>query len=145
SAAYSSSMKWPPSNRRSRASGRSRCQVKVRPALRTNSPEGVLGFLRGGGGISTLPRYIVSEDLRSGRLKQLLPQWRLPGGGIYLTWPGGRDAPAKVRAFVDFLRERAGPAQAAFAASLPKTRRSPSADTTTVSPAPNSPARIFCA
>jgi DNA-binding transcriptional LysR family regulator len=100
-------MKWPPSNRRSRASGRSRRQVKVRPALRTNSPEGVLGFLRGGGGISTLPRYIVSEDLRSGRLKQLLPQWRLPGGGIYLTWPGGRDAPAKVRAFVDFLRERA--------------------------------------
>lgn len=55
----------------------------------------------------TLLRYIVSEDLRSGRLKQLLPQWRLPGGGIYLTWPGGRDAPAKVRAFVDFLRERA--------------------------------------
>lgn len=34
--------------------------------------------------------------------------WRFTsGGGIYLTWPGGRDAPAKVRAFVDFLRERA--------------------------------------
>src|SRR5690606_14741252 len=76
-------------------------------------------------------------------LPDLAGRPRRPGQGA-----GLRRLPARARPPRSALagprlsgRERAGPAQAAFAASLPKTRWPPSADTTTVSPAPNSPAR----
>ncbi|CAB3675940.1 MULTISPECIES: LysR family transcriptional regulator [Achromobacter] len=59
-----------------------------------------------GAGLSVLPDYLVADDLASGRLIEVLPQWSLPGGGIHAVFPSTRFRPAKVRAFVDLLRER---------------------------------------
>jgi len=59
-----------------------------------------------GAGLSVLPDYLVADDLASGRLIEVLPQWSLPGGGIHAVFSSTRFRPAKVRAFVDLLRER---------------------------------------
>lgn len=59
-----------------------------------------------GAGLSVLPDYAVADDLAAGRLIQVLPQWRLPSGGIHAVFPAARFRPAKVRAFVDLLAER---------------------------------------
>ncbi|MDP9043790.1 MAG: LysR family transcriptional regulator [Pseudomonadota bacterium] len=59
-----------------------------------------------GAGLSVLPDYAVADDLVAGRLIQVLPQWRLPSGGIHAVFPAARFRPAKVRAFVDLLAER---------------------------------------
>jgi DNA-binding transcriptional LysR family regulator len=36
----------------------------------------------------------------------VLPQWRLPSGGIHAVFPAARHRPAKVRAFVELLAQR---------------------------------------
>jgi DNA-binding transcriptional LysR family regulator len=59
-----------------------------------------------GAGLSVLPDYAIAGDLASGRLVQVLPQWRLPSGGIHAVFPSARFRPAKVRAFVDLLATR---------------------------------------
>jgi DNA-binding transcriptional LysR family regulator len=59
-----------------------------------------------GAGLSVLPDYAVADDLATGRLIHVLPQWRLPSGGIHAVFPAARFRPAKVRAFVDLLTER---------------------------------------
>jgi Transcriptional regulator len=58
-----------------------------------------------GAGLSVLPDYVIADDLASGRLIQVLPQWALPSGGIHAVFPAARFRPAKVRAFVDLLVE----------------------------------------
>jgi len=90
-----------------RFSGRGGRQVTVRmrPGLRANSPAGVLGLLRGGAGISVLTDFAASTDLRDGTLRQLLPDWSLPSGGIHLVYPATRQPAGKVRHFIDFFRD----------------------------------------
>jgi len=64
-----------------------------------------------GAGLGVMPDFTVADDLAAGRLIQILPQWRLPAGGIHAVFPAAQFRPAKVRAFVDLLalreRERA--------------------------------------
>jgi DNA-binding transcriptional LysR family regulator len=59
-----------------------------------------------GAGLSVLPDFAVADALAAGRLIQVLPQWRLPAGGIHAVFPAARFRPAKVRAFVDLLAEK---------------------------------------
>ena len=59
-----------------------------------------------GMGLSVLPDYAVADDLAAGRLIHVLPQWRLPSGGIHAVFPAARFRPAKVKAFVDLLAAR---------------------------------------
>jgi DNA-binding transcriptional LysR family regulator len=54
-------------------------------------------------GLAVFPDYVIANDLKSGRLIQVLPQWSLPAGGIHAVFPSARFRPAKVRAFVDLL------------------------------------------
>ncbi|MDL2354091.1 MAG: LysR family transcriptional regulator [Pseudomonadota bacterium] len=59
-----------------------------------------------GAGLSVLPDFAIADELAAGRLIAVLPQWRLPSGGIHAVFPTARFRPAKVRAFVDLLADR---------------------------------------
>jgi DNA-binding transcriptional LysR family regulator len=61
-----------------------------------------------GGGIILCPTFIVGEDLRSGRLVRLLPDYPPPEQALHALYPPGRHLSAKVRSFVDFLVARFG-------------------------------------
>jgi DNA-binding transcriptional LysR family regulator len=50
-----------------------------------------------------LPDFLIRDDLKAGRLIQLLPDWQLPTGGIYIVYPAARFRPAKVTTFVAML------------------------------------------
>ena len=56
--------------------------------------------------ISLEPDIIVGDELRSGRLVELLPAYRPTALPIYAVYPSRRHLSAKVRAFVDFIAER---------------------------------------
>ncbi|MEM8512510.1 DNA-binding transcriptional LysR family regulator [Massilia sp. MP_M2] len=56
-----------------------------------------------GVGLSVLPDFAIADDLATGRLIHVLPQWQLPVGGIHVVFPSARFRPVKVRAFVDVL------------------------------------------
>jgi DNA-binding transcriptional LysR family regulator len=62
-----------------------------------------------GMGLCFLPRFIIEDELRSGRLETVLSEWGAPPLTLSALWPSRRFVPAKVRAFVDFLAERLGP------------------------------------
>jgi DNA-binding transcriptional LysR family regulator len=61
-------------------------------------------------GIALLPAYSVVDDLRSGRLAQVLAGWRSPEIGVYAMLPSSRFVDAKTRAWIDLLKERLPPA-----------------------------------
>ncbi|WP_246804257.1 LysR substrate-binding domain-containing protein, partial [Mesorhizobium mediterraneum] len=58
---------------------------------------------RAGAGLSVLPDFLVRDDLATGRLAQILPEWRLPSGGIYTVYPTARFRAPKVTRFVEML------------------------------------------
>ena len=59
-----------------------------------------------GYGLAYLSDWDVAEDLREGRLVQLLADWTPPFPGLCLYYPGRRHVPAGLRAFVDLIQER---------------------------------------
>ena len=58
-------------------------------------------------GIILIPREIVADDLASGGLRQILPQWHGAPQSVYAITET-RLLPAKTQRFIEFLRERLG-------------------------------------
>lgn len=83
-----------------------RVAVRMKSALSIDTAPAVLAATLAGGGASVLPDFLVAEDLRAGRLVNLLPEWSLPSGGIFVVYPALRFRPPKVRAFNGMLTER---------------------------------------
>ncbi|TBR39856.1 MULTISPECIES: LysR family transcriptional regulator [Dyella] len=79
-----------------------RTTVRVRAVAQANNASAVRALVLASAGAAILPDYLVEDDVRAGRLKVLLPTYRLPEGGIHAVYPGQRP-PAKVRAFIDHL------------------------------------------
>lgn len=83
----------------------SRRTVRTRQVAQANNVVAAYTLVLYGAGISVLPDYLVTDDIRDGRLVVLLAQYSLPECGIYAVYPG-RQPPAKVRAFIEHLRVR---------------------------------------
>ncbi|GAA5236244.1 LysR family transcriptional regulator [Verticiella sediminum] len=56
-------------------------------------------------GIILQPDFLVHEDLRSGALVELMPEFRAVELGIFAVYPTRKQLPLKVRRLVDFLVE----------------------------------------
>lgn len=57
-------------------------------------------------GIAKLPDSVVREDVHSGALTRVLPDWNSPQGVVHAVFPSRRGLLPAVRAFIDFLAER---------------------------------------
>ena len=57
-------------------------------------------------GIAKLPDSLVREDVHSGALTRVLPDWNSPQGVVHAVFPSRRGLLPAVRAFIDFLAER---------------------------------------
>jgi DNA-binding transcriptional LysR family regulator len=79
--------------------------VRMEAIIAIDATPAVLAAVRTGGGLSVLPDFVVADDLTAGRLFHVLPEWRLPSGGIYTVYPAARFRPPKVTAFVAMLIE----------------------------------------
>ncbi|MDN3556438.1 LysR family transcriptional regulator [Halomonas maura] len=80
-------------------------RVQIPSRLRTDATTLLRTLLREGGGISVLDELSAAPELAAGTLVRVLPEWRLPRGGLYAVYPPGRFASPRARAFVDFCRE----------------------------------------
>jgi len=58
---------------------------------------------KAGLGLASLPAMLCHEELASGALVPLLPEWQQPKVPIYLLFPERRLMPRKLRAFIDFM------------------------------------------
>lgn len=78
-------------------------QVTTRARLRTNSGDTCRAAALADQGVIYQPAFLVGEDVRAGRLVELLPNWPAPRIDIHAVYPSRRHVPGKVRAMVEFL------------------------------------------
>jgi DNA-binding transcriptional LysR family regulator len=80
--------------------------IEVMGNLCSNSIEAVRAAALKGQGLCLLPLLSVAEDLKTGRLLRLLPDYVAVEAAIQAVYPGGRHLSTRVRTFLDFVAKR---------------------------------------
>jgi DNA-binding transcriptional LysR family regulator len=79
--------------------------VRVGGRFECNFGEALRDAAVGGLGIAQHSTWHICDDLREGRLVQVLPQHRIADSGIHAVVPQRRLLPPRVRVFIDYLVE----------------------------------------
>ena len=82
--------------------------VPVSLALTANNGEALKMSALSGLGIIMQPEVLLADELRTGRLVQVLPGYAPIAKPMHLLFAADQRPPAKIRTFVDFLVERFG-------------------------------------
>ncbi len=85
--------------------------ITYAPPIQIDDPEAVRLAALAGGGIAVLPRFLIAEDVRAGRLALLLDAWRQAPIPIHVLFRTHVTPPLRVRAYVDYLFETLGTTQ----------------------------------
>ena len=80
--------------------------VKVRPRLWSNNGDTCIAAAVRGLGIQLEPDFLVTQELKTGQLVEILPEYRAAELGIYPVYPSRKFVLPKVRAMIEFLSER---------------------------------------
>ncbi|CAL73989.1 putative transcriptional regulatory protein, LysR family [Bradyrhizobium sp. ORS 278] len=82
--------------------GREAAVTPTGPLSVTNI-DALLPALLDGIGIAELPCFVADPHVAEGRLEILLPDWKLPGGGLYFITPAAHVRPARIEVLSEFL------------------------------------------
>lgn len=82
--------------------------IKVNGSLIADNGEILQAAAVAGVGVILSPTFIVGADLKAGNLQAILTDYCPPALGIYAMYPSRRYLSAKVRSFIDFLKEEIG-------------------------------------
>lgn len=74
-------------------------------SFKVNVAEAMSSAAEAGMGICLLPDYVAAPALQRGSLVRLLPRYRLQEKSIYALYPSRRFLDAKVKTWVDFLKQ----------------------------------------
>jgi len=88
--------------------GSQRHSVVVSGNYQVNNSEALLEAVLQGLGIARLPTFVAGPDIRTGRLKVLFSEYKMPELAINAVLIERQYMPAKVRAFLDFAIEYFG-------------------------------------
>jgi len=77
--------------------------ISHRPRLVSDDMTALREAAVGGVGIVQLPTMTIWEEIRAGRLVQILPAWRPRSGIVHAVFPSRRGLLPPVRALLDFL------------------------------------------
>lgn len=78
--------------------------LRVEARIASNNQLSLEQMCAAGLGVGMLTHPDVHEHLQSGRLRRVLPQWRLPAGPVWAVTPQRDTQPAKVRHAIAALR-----------------------------------------
>ena len=81
--------------------------VELEPVLAMNDYAGLAQALADGTGVGDLPPVVRPDLMSSGRLIELMPDWRLKTETLSLVRLGNRHVPKALRTFIDFATTRA--------------------------------------
>lgn len=74
----------------------------ISPVLIAEGVTSVREAVRDGLGIALLPDWLLRDDLASGRLVRVLPQWKAKDMPVHVVYAGQRVLPMRVSSFIDF-------------------------------------------
>ena len=80
-------------------------EVDVPAALQSSNPDVLYRAALDGAGIAVLSRLLISRQLETGALVQVLPGWIFGRFTLYAAMPTRELVPARTRAFLDFLQQ----------------------------------------
>ena len=83
--------------------------VRVSGSLRVSNGDMAKLAALEGVGLIRQPMFLVGDDIRAGRLVQVLADYPAEELGIHALYPSRKHVPAKVRAFVELLTETFAP------------------------------------
>jgi DNA-binding transcriptional LysR family regulator len=101
--------------------GKSR-RISVDGRVMVNSPDLAVRAAVDGLGIAYTIEALAEPFLRSGQLVRVLEDWSPSAQGLYLYYPGHRQVPATLRAFIDMIRVARGSPQARRSIENPFTK-----------------------
>ena len=78
----------------------------MRPRMRTDTVGSLRSLVEAGAGITILDEPSARVSIKEGRLRRLLPEWRLPEGGQFAVFPPVRHLLRQAQAFVEFHRNK---------------------------------------
>lgn len=80
--------------------------LALHPVIRTSDFACACRLTEAAGGICCLPDIIAAAGIKAGRLVRVLPEWLLARAKLHAITLAGHEAPARVRAFKEFVRSR---------------------------------------
>ena len=78
-------------------------RVKLDPVLRSGNETLLHMAALEGMGLAFLPKWLVADDIASGRLEQVMPGHIMFVGKLFAVYPSRKYLSAKVRTFIDFV------------------------------------------
>lgn len=79
--------------------------VNLRSRIQANNGDTCRAVALAHQGVVLLPDFLIYDDLRTGRLIELMPEFRALELGVFAVYPTRKQLPLKVRKLVDFLVE----------------------------------------
>jgi len=76
--------------------------IQMKPVFTSEGVTSLREAARAGLGITVLPDWLIREDIVSGRLVRVLPQWNVEELPCHVVYQGQRMLPVRVRTFIDF-------------------------------------------
>ena len=76
--------------------------IPMKPVLISEGVTSLREAARAGLGIAVLPEWLIREDMVSGRLVRVLPQWQAKELSCHVVYQRQRMLPVRVRTFIDF-------------------------------------------
>ncbi|SDK49667.1 transcriptional regulator, LysR family [Methylophilus rhizosphaerae] len=80
-------------------------RIPVHPRLKSNHGEVLRDAALAGLGITGLPAFYVLDDLQSGRLVEVLAEYRMQQAGIYAMYPYHKQVSSNTLALIEHLRQ----------------------------------------
>ena len=77
-------------------------EIEINGNYQANNSEALQDAILQGLGIGRLPTFVAGENIKSGNLIQIFPEYKMAQNTIYAVFLERQYMPAKVRAFLDF-------------------------------------------
>ena len=97
--------------------------VALRPTFRANNTLSLLTAIEAGLGIGGAQRPLIGEQLATGALVPVLPEYRYPPMALHAVYPALRFIPEKVRAWVAHLQQALTAIEGISGVNAPARRR----------------------
>ena len=82
-----------------------RADVAIQPRLISDNLHALTNAVLEGLGVCIVSAWMVAEHVKSGRLVEVLPEWRPDSLPVSVLYPYARYYPARLRLFIDLMKE----------------------------------------
>ena len=77
--------------------------IKPKSSLAINDAFALYQFSKSGNGLASVPEFLASKDIKTGKVIQILSEWQLDSLGIYAVWPQNAPKHGLTKILIDHL------------------------------------------